>query len=246
MVLQNKTGAVPGKAKPVLLRRTTRRLRQNPEYTHHIPEKHYTYADYKTWPDDERCELIGGRVYAMASPSGQHQRIQVILLRRIEEFLENKKCQVFGYPYDVRLFAYYEGMDEGGEKNEDEKLIDDESDEDVVQPDILIVCDPRKLYKDGCHGAPDFIAEIVSPSSSTHDKVRKLNLYFEAEVREYWIIDPVSKTLTVHTLTDDEFGGQYVEDRYGENDVVKVGILDGGLTIKLSELFAFDEVGRKL
>jgi Uma2 family endonuclease len=218
--------------------------------------RRYSYADYKMWDDDIRREIIDGQVYMMSSPNGRHQKILGTLYRIIDEYLTGKTCVVFPAAYDVRLFAMIK--DDLKKRNDDAADEDatlyeegynpdkDESDEDVVQPDIVVICNQNRLFKNGCHGAPDLFVEILSPSNEYHDKVRKLSRYCEAGVREYWVIDPVAKTLTVHVLTfDKKYGEKYISTEYGPDAIVKVGILDA-LSINLAELFVFDEAGRRI
>ena len=141
----------------------------------------YTYADYLSWEtiSEERYEIIDGIAYAMASPTVRHQRISREIMNLIYEYLKGKPCEIFAAPFDVRLFPE-----------------EDNSDTTVVQPDILVVCDPSKLA-DGksCKGAPDLIIEILSESSVIMDRKVKVEKYREAGVKEYWIVN--SETLVV-------------------------------------------------
>ncbi|MCX7047965.1 MAG: Uma2 family endonuclease [Candidatus Sumerlaeota bacterium] len=159
-------------------------------------EPRFTYGDYLQWNDGERWELIDGMPYAMfpaetrmyampPSPSRMHQSISGELLRQISNFLLDKSCEVFAAPFDVRL------------PKADEP---DEQIRDVVQPDIVVVCDQKKLDEKGCRGGPDFVIEILSPASAQHDQVRKLKLYEKRGVREYWIVDPATKRVIVRLL----------------------------------------------
>ena len=179
-----------------------------------LPEKkqYYTYADYLTWDDDERWELIDGVPYAMASPSTTHQRICGELYGQLWQFLKGKPCEVFIAPYDVRLNAT-------------------EEDDTVVQPD-LVVCDDAKIDDKGCNGAPDMVIEILSPSTAAHDRFRKFITYQNAGIREYWIVDPDYRTVQVHILEN----GRYFIKIYGETETIPVHILDG-CEINLSGVF---------
>ena len=181
----------------------------------------YTYADYYSWDDDKRWELIDGVAYAMAAPTAAHQRISRELISQFHGFLRGKPCEVFSAPFDVRLFA-----------NQDDET--DESDDTVVQPDLLVVCDSSKL-SDGrsCKGAPDLVVEILSPSTASRDRIVKLQKYLEAGVREYWIVDPNAQTVRVFLLKD----GKFTRRKYGETDIVPVTVLPG-LTINLPDVFA--------
>ena len=146
-------------------------------------DKGYTYADYCSWEDGERWELIGGEAYAMApSPSEGHQGISGRIFGQLYMYLRGKPCKVYAAPFDVRLNA-------------------DGADDTVVQPDILVVCDKSKLEGGkGVTGAPDFIIEILSPSSLRHDLITKFKLYQRSGVREYWIVDPESKIIKTHVF----------------------------------------------
>jgi len=175
----------------------------------------YTYADYCAWDSDERWEIIDGAAYAMApSPGTKHQRILSELHGQLYNFLKGNPCKLFPAPFDVRLNP-------------------NENDDTVVQPDIVVVCDRSKLDDKGCKGAPDFVIEILSPSTARHDKWTKFNAYQRAGVREYWISDPDSKTLSVHVLE----GGRYITSAYGDTDTAPVSVLPG-CEINLSEVFA--------
>ena len=178
----------------------------------------FTYADYLSWDDGERYEIIDGVVYAMASPIAVHQRISMELAGAIWEFLKDKprrSCEVFHAPFDVRLFPE-----------------DDDSDDTVVQPDLLVVCDQSKLA-DGkaCKGAPDLIIEILSPSSVIMDRKVKAEKYLEAGVREYWIVNSETLDILVNRLAD----GRYAPTLY--KDIVVSSVLPG-LTVNLDAVRA--------
>ncbi|MCL2638731.1 MAG: Uma2 family endonuclease [Oscillospiraceae bacterium] len=178
-------------------------------------DKRYTYADYLTWDDDVRYELIDGVPYMMGAPNLRHQEIAGELYGQLRDFLKGKSCKPFIAPVDVRL-NHRKG------------------DNMVVQPDLLVVCDPKKL-EDGksVKGAPDFIIEILSPSNAGHDQIVKLNKYMQAGVREYWIVDPERKTVQVYILK----GGIYAAYAYGEEtDSIPVSVLSG-CAIDLKEIF---------
>ena len=179
-----------------------------------LPEyKRYTYEDYCAWDDDKRRELIDGVPYAMASPSIAHQEILGALHNQIYSFLKGKPCKVLAAPVDVRLNY-------------------DSSDDIVVQPDLLVVCDQSKLDGKSCKGAPDMTIEIISRSTAMRDKVLKFNRYLTAGVREYWVVEPDSKSVSVHLLKS----GEYVTRAYGGDDCVPVNVLDG-CDIDFTEIF---------
>lgn len=166
--------------------------------------KTYTEEDYYSLPEDVRAELIDGQFYYMAAPSRIHQEVLNFLNTEINLYIRSKKenCKVYPAPFAVKLFA------------DDDKLI--------VEPDISVICDPNKLTDRGCTGAPDWIIEIISPSTARYDYIRKLKLYADAGVREYWIVDPVQKSVHVYFLEHDKF--KVIS--YTFQDKVKAGIYD--------------------
>ena len=176
-------------------------------------KRRYTYADYCTWEDDERWELIDGVPYAMAAPVIAHQSALSDIGIQIGQFLRRKKCKMFFAPTDVRLNA-------------------DTRDNTVVQPDLLIVCDKSKIDEKGIIGAPDMVVEVLSPSTASHDMITKFMLYLKASVREYWIVDPVTGTVVVNILED----GKYVATAYVNTEKVPVSMLEG-CVVDLAEVF---------
>jgi Uma2 family endonuclease len=183
-------------------------------------EMRYSYADYLQWRDEERYELIDGAPVLMSpAPNRAHQTILIRIAYQIEAYLQNRLCQQFPAPFDVRL--------EPRPKPDDESF-------HVVQPDIVVVCDPSKLDDHGCIGAPDWVIEIVSPSTASKDHIIKRQLYEQFGVREYWIVQPLDKIVLVYHLLDD---GKYGKpDVYCNEDVVTVGVLPE-LKIDLREVF---------
>ena len=166
----------------------------------------YTYADYLEWETDKRYELMDGVPYMMASPSVTHQRVIVELSRQFSNFLLGKPCQVFVAPLDVRLFPRK-----------------DHRDDTVLQPDLLVVCDKSRLSKGSCDGAPDLVIEIVSPSNTVQELLRKFNYYLDAGVREYWVVNPDAQTVQVHVLEN----GHYISTVYKMDTLIPVSILPG-------------------
>lgn len=173
----------------------------------------YTFADYCEWDDSERWELIDGVAYAMAPPSIPHQGISVELCFQLGSFLRGKPCKVYTTP-GVRLNI-------------------ETTDDTVLIPDIVVVCDHSKISKTAINGAPDLVIEILSPSTAKFDLHRKFLQYQKSGVREYWIADPETKTVSVYVLHN----GAYIAYVYNDEDVVPVRVLDG-CEIDLSLVFA--------
>lgn len=171
----------------------------------------YTEDDYYNLPENVRAELIDGQFYYMAASSRIHQRISSELYTTINNYIKASKgsCETYYAPFAVKLF--------------------DDS-ENIVEPDISVICDRNKLTDKGCTGAPDWIIEIVSPSNSSHDYVKKLNLYMDAGVREYWIVDPQQQTILVYFFEEDINVRQYTFQ-----DTIKVNIYED-LTIDFSAI----------
>ena len=170
-----------------------------------------TLEQYEALPEDKRVEVFDGVIYDMASPSQIHQAVSIQLSTVINNYILSKKgaCSIFNAPFDVKL--------------SDTPLI-------IVQPDIMVVCDKDKLDDKRCNGAPDFIIEIVSPSNPADDYIRKLYYYKNYGVREYWIVDPRRKTVTVNY-----FDGDIVSVQYSFDSIIKVNIYDD-LYINFSEI----------
>lgn len=182
--------------------------------------KKYTYDDYLTWPEDERWEIIDGIAYDMSpAPSTSHQRILRELLIQFGNYLTGKTCEVFAAPFDIRL----------PEADEQDKDI-----VNVVQPDIVVVCDKSKLDEKGCKGAPALIIEIKSPFTARKDIKEKFRLYERVGVKEYWIVDPTDKTVMVFKLGENKEYGK--PDMYGDEDPINVGVFED-LTIDLKAVF---------
>ena len=154
-----------------------------------VLEERYTYRDYKLWDDGLRWELIDGEAFCMApGPGESHQFLSITLATELNIYFKNKKCRVYTAPFDVMLPC--------GNESEDE--IDT-----VVQPDIMILCDLSKLRPNGIKGAPDVVFEILSPSTAWRDLADKLYLYERSGVKEYMIVDPVSKIVTAYRRGED-------------------------------------------
>ncbi|RKJ75584.1 Uma2 family endonuclease [Anaerotruncus sp. 1XD22-93] len=164
--------------------------------------KLYTTEDIYALPEGTRAELIDGQLYYMAPPNTRHQRILSFLHLEIGNYIRANKgtCEVFPAPFAVFLFA---------------------DDSKYLEPDISVICDTDKLNNHGCNGAPDWIIEIVSPSSRPMDYYTKLSLYRTAGVREYWIVDPEKNRILVYNFeTEDTL-------EYSFSDSVQAGIYPG-------------------
>lgn len=182
-------------------------------------EKRYTLADVLVWDESERIELICGAPYMMAPPVRRHQEALTALMGQLYDYLKGKKCKVYPAPFAVRLF------EQDGDRPEDVDT--------MVEPDISVICDMSRLDDIGCKGAPDLVMEILSPATQRHDRVTKFNLYQQAGVREYWIVDPASQSVQVFVLEE----GHYAAKDFGTiKDMIKVNVLKD-CTIDLSQVF---------
>lgn len=161
-----------------------------------------TLEEYEALPENTRAEVFEGQIQYMASPSQTHQTILLELSSVLNTYVKDKKgsCKVLPAPFDVKL--------------NDKPLL-------IVQPDIMIVCDKHKLDGKRCNGAPDFIIEIVSPSNSSDDYIKKLYLYKNYGVREYWIVDPNRRTVNVNY-----FEGDMISIPYTFSSTIKVNFYD--------------------
>lgn len=165
-------------------------------------EKVYTIEDIFALPDGERAELVDGKIYYMATPGWTHQRISMLLSREIGDYIakNNGACEVLAAPFSV--FLYNDNIN-------------------YFEPDISVICDLSKLDEKGCHGAPDWIIEIVSPGSRQMDYLTKLLRYQTAGVREYWIVDPEKQMVMVYGFE------QGIVEKYNFGEEIPVGIYEG-------------------
>ena len=170
-----------------------------------------TLEQYEALPEDVRVEVFEGIAYDMASPSEIHQTISTELTTILNNYIKSKKgsCRVFHAPFDVKL---------------------NENPLTIVQPDLMIICDRNKLDGKRCNGAPDFIIEIASPNNASDDYIRKSFYYKNYGVREYWIVDPRRKTVTINYFECDMVNVQYSFD-----STIKVNIYDD-LFINFSDI----------
>lgn len=184
----------------------------------------YTYGNLLAWPEHERWELIEGVPFAMTpAPNVRHQEVAGALYRIFGNYLQGKACRVFIAPLDVLLT-------EGQEP--------DEQIPTVIQPDVFVVCDKYKLDKRCCKGAPDLIIEVLSPATARKDRKEKFLLYEKHSVKEYWLVEPDTKLVTVFTLKDGQYGRP---DIYCDEEEMKTSLF-ADLTVKLAEVFAGLEI----
>jgi Uma2 family endonuclease len=164
---------------------------------------HYTYADYLRWSGACGDELIDGAAYVREppAPSPSHQFIVVGLCRQIDIALKDEPCHVYVAPFDVRL----------------PKSIEQDEDVDtVVQPDVLIVSDLQKIDRRGMRGAPDWLAEVLSPYTASHDQGVKIPAYERAGVREVWLVHPGDRTVAIYELNAGRYGHPIVRKLEGK------------------------------
>ncbi len=173
----------------------------------------YTYEDYKGFPDDFRCEIIDGQIYDMTpAPSIRHQEIVLKLGRLLGDYLDTKKhaCRVYIAPADVIL-----------------------AEDEVVQPDVFIVCDPSKLRKEGLFGVPDVVFEVLSPTTVKKDRSKKMKLYRRFGVLEYFLVDPENELVEKYVFPQGMVG--FVESYEGD-EAFSIDTI--GLTSTAKHLFA--------
>lgn len=191
------------------------RVLERPRYQPGPENKRYTIDDYYALPDDQRVELIDGVFYDMGAPALIHQKILGdlhILFRECAD-RHNMPCEVYLSPCDVRL---------------------DMDNYTMVQPDLLVICREYDIHAIRYEGAPDLVVEILSPSTRSKDMILKLYKYQNAGVREYWIIDPRYRTVTVHFFEEEE----YQPKTYDFNSQIPIAISEGFCTIDFSRIMA--------
>ena len=173
-----------------------------------------TYKDYCATPDDERYELINGRLMMVPAPNKKHQKVLGNLYAELRQFTrEHELGEVYVAPFDVFL-----------------------SDSDVVQPDVLFISRAREhiVTEQNVRGAPDLVIEVLSPSTAEKDLGEKHELYGRHGVLEYWIVDPVAETVAVHRQGD---GRLELAETLGRGDTLRTALLDG-LRLKVDDVFA--------
>jgi Uma2 family endonuclease len=183
------------------------------------PRERFTYRQYRTWPDEERWELIEGVAYSMSpAPLTVHQLVTGRLFAALTEFLEGAPCQAFIAPFDVLLPA--------GDESDDQV-------DCVVQPDVLVYCDKSKITRRGGRGAPDFVAEVLSPRTAKKDLGPKFDLYEKRGVRELWVLDAGEKVVHAWSLGAN---GRFGEDRLTEEGELASTAIEG-FSVDLGKLF---------
>ncbi len=195
--------------------------------------KTYTYADYLLWRFDERVELIKGKILKMSpAPSRRHQGISTQLHGLLWMTIKNIKCNLYAAPFDVRL-PISEDLNISKKYKKKAKKLADGKILTVVQPDLTIVCDPEKLDDRGCIGAPDLVIEILSPGNKQIELSDKFEIYQEAGIKEYWIVEPVDEFVIVYTLSKGKYIGSkpYTAQNFIESDVV------AGLKLSVADIF---------
>ena len=187
-----------------------------------LPKAHekYSYADYRSWPENERWELIEGEAWAMSpAPGSTHQGIVVELGRQLANFLEDAECEVFVSPLDVKLSA---------EAEDDAPT--------VVQPDVIVCRNDEKITEEGINGAPDLVIEVVSPSSGVMDRKTKFGLYESRGVAEYWIVDPEEQVVEIYRRSGGTLQKFTREGAFSREDRPGVAALPG-FEMDLSRVF---------
>ena len=187
-----------------------------PAYKVHMEKKQgeYTVDDYLAWPEDQRIELIDGVIYDMAAPTEIHQIVSFEVGYVLRNYIHDKKglCIPIASPIDVQL---------------------DMNDKTMVQPDVLVLCDRSKFKYGRIYGAPDFVAEVLSPSTRKKDMIKKLSKYQAAGVKEYWIVDLQEKKVIVYSNMTPE---SKVIMIYPFESEVPVGIYNGECVVDFKEI----------
>jgi len=185
--------------------------------------KRYTYADYLTWVDDVRRELIDGFIHLMSAPKRVHAEVSKNIYRCFDYYLSKTdcNCEVYYAPFSVRLLKSANDM-------ESNKIYD------VVEPDICVVCDKSKLDEDGCIGAPDLVVEVLSKSTKKRDWGKKLQLYEKSGVKEYWIVDINAEMVNVFILQP--YGEFDDGETYDKSQKIPVSIFSG-FEVDVNDIF---------
>ncbi|MGJ8685368.1 MAG: Uma2 family endonuclease [Nonlabens sp.] len=191
-----------------------------PQYIYDINDldldKTYSYADYLLWRFKERVELFKGKIYKMSpAPSMSHQKVVFEIAKIIDKHKNDNGCSTFIAPFDVELFPQTKQAT-------------------TLQPDVCVVCDASKLDERGCHGAPDLVVEVLSKGNSKKEIKDKFDLYEEAGVQEYWIVDYLRRTVSLHHL--DSTGKYQAHRMLTEGDTV-TSVLFPELSCAVNDIF---------
>lgn len=184
-------------------------------------DKRFTFQDFLSWDEDHRYEIFDGVPVLLASPTTKHQGIVSFLTIELGFYLKGSACRIFPSPFAVRF----------------SEVDDDEHADNVFEPDISIVCRKNQLDQYGCKGAPSLIIEVLSPSTSKNDRLKKYNAYQKFGVGEYWIADPLNETVEVYVL-DNKVYKRW--NMYGREDIIKSWQFEG-VEIVGEEMFAYGE-----
>ena len=191
-----------------------------------LEDDDFTYEDILKLDDGVRAEIIDGVLYMMSPPGASHQRILMRLANIFYNFLEGKTCEAFIAPFGVRLFPK-----------------PDKSDRTYLEPDLIVVCDPKKISEEGCEGAPDLIIEVLSPSNRRRGLLEKYNLYLKAKVKEYWVIYPKERVVEVNLYKNDRYFAQDygfnepgIKERDRVPETIPVSVLPG-FEINVKDIF---------
>ena len=182
-------------------------------------QQRYSYADYLTWDDDKRYEIIDGEVFDMITPPLSHQLILGTILVQMANYFHDKPCELLMGPLDIAL--------PDGSKCDDKIFT-------VVQPDIMVICDPKKIEERGIVGAPDLAVEIISPETVRKDSIIKRELYERHGVKEFWLVHPVDRLIRVYKLGKNGlFGREEVYDDQAQIEIAQFA----GLSVDCRRLF---------
>lgn len=184
-----------------------------------IPKpQRYTYGEFLEITKDEmRVEFIDGQIFYLSTPTLEHQRVILNIARKMAEYFEsrNSSCEPIVAPFDVVI------------QKEDEE-------EKRVQPDIFVICGEKPFSENEYKGVPSLVVEVLSPSNSNHDYVKKMDLYSRFGVNEYWIVSPLNKSIEVFILNEN---GYYKEPiLYTKDEVIRSNLFED-LSIELKLIF---------
>jgi Uma2 family endonuclease len=190
-------------------------LRETSAYQISALQDEFTVEDYLELPEEERMELIDGVIYDLGAPTDKHQIIGDEIQSRFRDYIrkEKGKCITITSPIDVQL---------------------DCDNRTMVQPDVVIVCDRNKFKNGRIFGAPDLVVEVLSNSTKKKDIFIKGEKYWSAGVREYWLVDPLKKMVTVYKYEDEDFQSMYTFE-----DKVPVGIWNDECEVDFSEIYDY-------